>query len=225
MSARLRTTMLLALGASVIGAACDRGPLAERAERRQRALGSGRLPADVRSAPEAPAHFGVGRAATPAEVAALDIDVAPDGAGLPPGHGSVTEGAAIFAAKCAVCHGPAGEGQQGPPAAGQAAAPRLVGREPREGFPFGRDPKLVKTIGNYWPYATTLFDYVRRTMPLTAPGSLENNEVYALVAYLLAENEVVPRTAVMDSASLAGVRMPARDRFVPDDRRGGATFR
>lgn len=221
----VRTATFLALVASALAAACDRGPLAERAERRQRALGDGRLPADVRPAPEQPAHFGVGRPAAQAEIAALDIDVAPDGAGLPPGRGTVTEGAAIFAAKCAACHGPAGEGQQGTPAPGQAAAPRLVGRDPREGFPFGRDPKLVKTVGNYWPYATTVFDYVRRTMPLTAPGSLRDDEVYALVAYLLAENDVIPRTAVMDSASLAAVRMPARDRFVPDDRRGGAAFR
>jgi len=205
--------------------ACDRGPLAERAERRQKTLGGGRLPPDVHAAPELPARFDVGRAATGLEIARWAIDVGPDGKGLPPGSGTPSQGAAIFAAKCAACHGPKGEGQVGTPAAGQAAAPRLVGRDPRDGFPFGQDPKLVKTVGNYWPYATTVFDYVRRTMPLTAPGSLSNNEVYALVAFLLAQNEIIGPTAVMDSATLRAVTMPARDKFVPDDRKGGATFR
>ncbi len=206
-------------------AACDRGPLADGAARTQRALGTGRLPPDVHAAPLPPARFGVGHPATPAEIAAWDVDVAPDGHGLPPGSGTPTQGAVVFAAKCAACHGPAGEGQVGTPPAGQAAAPKLVGRDPRDGFPFGQDPKFVKTVGNYWPYATTVFDYVRRTMPPTAPGSLTNNEVYAVVAFLLAQNEIVDRNAVMDSAALAAVKMPARDRFVPDDRKGGATFR
>lgn len=205
--------------------ACDRGPLADRAERRQRTLASGRLPADVHPAPELPARFGVGRAASESEIAAWDIDIGPDGKGLPPGSGTPAQGGAVFAAKCAVCHGPKGEGQVGTPAAGQAAAPRLIGRDPRDGFPFGQDPKLVKTVGNYWPYATTVFDYVRRAMPLTAPGSLTNNEVYALVAFLLAQNEVIAPSAVMDSGTLPAVKMPARDKFVVDDRKGGATFR
>jgi S-disulfanyl-L-cysteine oxidoreductase SoxD len=205
--------------------ACDRGPLAERAGRRQRTLGTGRLPADVQAAPDPPARFGVGRPATQAEVAAWDIDIAPDGKGLPEGSGTVAQGAAVYAAKCAACHGPAGEGQVGAPPAGSAAAPKLVGRDPREGFPFGQDPKLVKTVGNYWPYATTVFDYVRRTMPLTAPGTLTNNEAYAVVAFLLAENEVIERTAVMNRATLPAVRMPARDKFVVDDRKGGAGFK
>ena len=205
--------------------ACDRGPLAERAERAKRTLGAGRLPPDVHPAAALPARFAIGRAATASEMAAWDIAVAPDGHGLPAGRGTPAQGAAIFAAKCAVCHGAAGEGQAGTPAPGQAAAPRLVGREPRDGFAFGQDPKLVKTIGNYWPYATTLFDYVRRSMPLTAPGSLRNDEVYALVAFLLAQNEIVDRAATLDSASLVAVRMPARDKFVPDDRKGGAVFK
>jgi cytochrome c len=123
----------------------------------------------------------------------------------------------VFGAKCASCHGVRGEGM--PP------NPRLVGREPREGFPFGRDGKYVKTIGNYWPYATTLFDYVRRAMPLTAPGSLTNDEVYAVTAWLLAQNEVIRGDAVLDAAALRDVKMPARDRFVPDDRKGGAEVR
>jgi len=106
-----------------------------------------------------------------------------------------------------------------------AIYPKLIGREPRSDFPFGRDPKIVKTIGNYWPYSTTVFDYVRRAMPLTAPGSLSSNEVYDLVAYLLAENGIIPRDAVIDQRSLPAVKMPARDRFVRDDRTGGAVCR
>jgi cytochrome c len=222
----IRVVSLVAIGlVVVVSSGCDRGPLAERAEKRQKTLGGGRLPPDVRPTPPAPERFGVGRLASDAQVAAWDVDVQPDGKGLPPGSGTVAQGAAVFAAKCAVCHGTAGEGQTGTPAAGQAAAPKLVGRDPREGFPFGQDPKLVKTVGNYWPYATTVFDYVRRTMPITAPGSLTDNEVYAVVAFLLAQNEVIERTAVMNSRTLPAVRMPARDKFVPDDRKGGPGFK
>jgi len=213
---------LLLLAAAV---ACDRGPLAERAGRRQEALGAGRLPADVKAAPEPPSRFGVGSPATPEKIAMWDVDIGPSGVGLPQGRGTPAEGAMVYAQKCAACHGAAGEGQVGTPPAGVPAAPRLVGREPREGFGFGQDPKLVKTVGNYWPYATTVFDYVRRTMPLSAPGSLTNSEVYAVVAYLLAENEVIGKTAVMDSLSLPAVKMPARDKFVEDDRKGGPVFK
>ena len=221
-----RTRALAGVGLIALAfVACDRGPLAERAGRRQRTLGTGRLPADVQAAPDPPARFGVGRPATDSEVAAWDVDVGPDGKGLPTGSGTVAQGAAVFAAKCAACHGPAGEGQVGAPLAGSPPAPKLVGRDPREGFPFGQDPKLVKTVGNYWPYATTVFDYVRRTMPITAPGSLTNNEVYAVVAFLLAKNEVIEPTAVMNSSTLPAVRMPARDKFVVDDRKGGAGFK
>ena len=159
----------------------------------------------------------IGRAATPAEIQAWDIDVNPTGRGLPPGRGTHDEGARLFAAKCAACHGARGEGM--------AIYPKLIGREPRAEFPFGRDPKIPKTVGNYWPYSTTLFDYVRRAMPLTAPGSLSSTEVYDLVAFLLAENEVIARDAVVDQRSLPAIRMPARDRFVRDDRTGGAVFR
>jgi cytochrome c len=98
----------------------------------------------------------------------------------------------------------------------------LVRREPREGFNFGNDPKLVRTIGNYWPEATTLFDYIKRTMPLSAPGSLSDSDVYSLTAHLLAANEILPAGASLDSASLMAVTMPAKDKFVPDNRRGGS---
>lgn len=165
-----------------------------------------------------PERFGdIGRAATKGEVQAWNIDVNSQGTGLPPGRGTYEAGAALFAARCAMCHGVKGEGL--------GAYPRLIGREPREGFPFGRDLGYVHTIGNYWPYATTVYDYVHRAMPLTAPGSLKPDEVYSVVAFLLAENEVIPRTAVMDARTLPAVRMPARGRFVPDDRRGGPGFR
>jgi cytochrome c len=93
-----------------------------------------------------------------------------------------------------------------------------VGREPRQGFPFGRDPRLVKTIGNYWPFATTLYDYVHRAMPLDAPSSLTPDEVYSVVAFLLWRNEIISDSAVMNAQTLPRLVMPAHDRFVPDDR-------
>ena len=100
-----------------------------------------------------------------------------------------------------------------------------MGAEPRTGFPFGTDAKIPKTIGNYWPYATTVYDYVHRAMPFNAPGSLKPDEVYALVAYLLAENQVTQRNAVMNAQTLPQVQMPARAHFVLDDRKGGQPFR
>lgn len=170
------------------------------------------------------ARQGVGRPATPAEIAAWDIDVNPTGAGLPAGRGTAAEGERIFAAKCASCHGPAGEGLPAAPE-GLPPAPPVVGREPREGFPFSQSPSYLKTVGNYWPYATTLYDYINRAMPLTAPGSLDASEIYALVAWILNKNDIIPATTVIDAASLPRVTMPARDRFVPDDRRAGPEFR
>lgn len=164
-----------------------------------------------------PSMYGLGTSASAADIAAFNTDVSPLGEGLPPGRGDATAGAALYAAQCASCHGANGEGM--------AANPPLVGREPREGFPFGSDPKLVRTIGNYWPEATTLFDYIKRTMPLTAPGSLTDDEVYSLTAHLLVANEILPAGVMLDSAALVAVRMPARDRFVPDDRRGGKDVR
>ncbi len=158
-----------------------------------------------------PATFGIGRPASPEEIAALDIDIGPDGAGLPPGSATSADGAPIYATKCASCHG--ATGQEGP-------NDRLVGRAPDDAFPFGRDPTMPKTIGNYWPYATTVFDYIRRAMPPTAPGSLSDHDVYALAAYLLTLNELIPADASVDAASLPKVKMPARDRFIADPRGG-----
>ena len=160
-----------------------------------------------------------GRTPTRAEVAAWNTDVGPDGRELPPGRGTVAQGEALYQAKCAMCHNRNGEGMA-------PAYPALIGRDPKaEGFHFASDPKLVKTIGNYWPYATTVFDYVRRAMPYNAPGSLSNDQVYALTAFLLSANRVIPTDATLDAKSLRTVKMPYADRFVPDDRRGGPEVR
>lgn len=161
-------------------------------------------------APTPPASFGFGEAASEARVAAWDVDVRPDGVGLPAGSGSAADGEAVYQGRCAACHG--ATGVEGP-------YDRLVGTEPWEDFP------RTRTVGNYWPYATTLYDYIARAMPQDAPGSLTPDETYAVIAWLLAQNEVIPADAVMDAASLPLVRMPARDRFVPDDRRGGPEVR
>jgi S-disulfanyl-L-cysteine oxidoreductase SoxD len=164
-------------------------------------------------------RYGLGRAATQSEIATLDIDVGPDGEGLPAGSGSVSQGAAIYALKCASCHGPKGEGIA-------PAYPALVGRDPgTENFSFSKDWKPPKTVGNYWPYATTVFDYVRRAMPQATPNSLTNDEVYALTAWLLAANQVIASDATLDAKSLTAVKMPYAGRFVRDNRRGGRGLR
>jgi len=164
-----------------------------------------------------PSHFGLGRRASPRELAAIDIDVNGAGVGLPPGGGTHDEGATLYRGRCASCHGASGEGR--------GSYPQLIGAPADSSFRFGIDPSLPKTVGNYWPYATTLYDYVHRAMPLNAPGSLRPAEVYSLVAFLLAENHVISRAAVMDAHTLPAVRMPARGHFVPDDRTGGPIIR
>lgn len=181
--------------------------------------GSERLPgvAGTAIAYEAPreyraGQFGIGRAPTRSELAAWDGDIGPDGAELPAGRGSARDGAAIYRAQCSACHGANGEGIE-------PVFPALVGRDPRgESFDFAGDPSIPRTIGNYWPYATALYDYIRRAMPLYTPGSLNADETYAVTAYLLAANKIIPDSATLDAAALRAVRMPARDRFVPDDR-------
>jgi mono/diheme cytochrome c family protein len=144
--------------------------------------------------------YGIGRPATAQDIAAWNIDIAPDGKGLPPGHGSVQEGAQIFAAKCAACHGAHGEGKP---------MDALVG-----GAGTLSAPKPTKTVGSYWPYATTLYDFIHRAMPFNAPQSLKPDEVYAVSAYVLNLNHLVPDDAVLDAKTLPAVRMPAHDRFV-----------
>ena len=166
----------------------------------------------AQSQPQTSKPLGIGRPATADEIKKLDIDVMPDGRGLPPGRGTVAEGAAVYAAKCASCHGKTGEG---------ATAERLVATDSGGNFDFATNPKLVKAVGNYWPYATTLYDYTYRAMPFMQPGTLTPDETYALVAYILALNKVIPNDAVMDAKTLPAVKMPARDRFVIDNRKGG----
>lgn len=155
----------------------------------------------------APDRFGFGAEASAARIALWDIDVKPDGEGLPPGRGSVEQGRVVYMTHCVACHGPTGT--EGP-------NDRLVGTEP-----WGDWPGSL-TVGGYWPYATTLFDFIRKAMPQLTPGILTADETYAVIAYVLHLNAIVPEDAVMDAESLAAVQMPSRERFVPDDRGGGA---
>jgi cytochrome c len=165
--------------------------------------------ADVLPA-NAPSRFEFGAAAGDARIALWDVDVKPDGEGLPPGSGTVAEGERVFQLHCIACHG--ATGTEGP-------NDQLVGSEPWGEWPGS------STVGGYWPYATTLYDYITRAMPQLTPGILTANEKYAVVAYILHRNGIVPVDAVMDAESLPAVRMPARDRFVMDDRQGGAEVR
>ena len=203
-------------------AACDNEEGAYALSQQAPEAIDGTPPAAAQAAPAYPGDwpdaFGFGREATDAEIAAWNIDIMPDGAGLPPGSGTVARGAAVYAAQCAACHGPTGT--EGP-------NDRLVGREPREGFPFGQSPQMrsMRTIGNYWPYATTLYDYIYRAMPQATPGTLTPDDVYSVVAFLLHENEILAEDAVMNAETLPQVVMPARDRFVMDNRRGGGEIR
>jgi mono/diheme cytochrome c family protein len=149
-------------------------------------------------------RYGVGRPPTPDEIRALGSAIAPDGTGLPRGSGSVAAGRALFAAQCARCHGPDGEGQVGP---------RLVG-----GQGTLATPRPLRTVGSFWPYATTLWDYVNRAMPFDRPGMLEPSEVYAAVAYVLRLNGIIEDDRIMDATSLPKVKMPNRDGFIEDPR-------
>jgi cytochrome c len=148
--------------------------------------------------------LGLGSAPDAALLHAWDIDIVPSGAGLPAGAGSVEQGKRIYAEKCAACHGRSGEG--GP-------MDMLVGGQ---GTLAGERP--VKTVGSYWPYATTLFDFVRRAMPFNAPQTLSDEEVYAVTGYLLHLNGIVAGDAIMDARTLAAVRMPNASGFVADPR-------
>jgi len=169
--------------------------------------------AGAQQAPAAPAtpaasssagRLGFGQPATAAQIAVENIDVRPDGAGLPGGSGTADQGHAIYAAKCASCHGDTGrEGGSGP---------ILVDARP---FQPGVTPP---TVGNYWPYATTIYDYVNRAMPPNAPGSLQPAEVYSLVAYLLNANDIISGDASMDSRTLPRVVMPNVNGFIADPR-------
>jgi mono/diheme cytochrome c family protein len=153
---------------------------------------------------KAQSPYGIGRAATPAEIAGWNIDIDRDGHNLPPGSGSVSHGQEVFDQQCASCHGAKGEGGVGD---------RLVG-----GQGTLATPKPVRTVGSYWPYAPTLFDYIRRAMPQNAPQSLGNDDVYAVSAYILHLNGLLPADATLDARTLGAIKMPNRNMFVSDPR-------
>jgi S-disulfanyl-L-cysteine oxidoreductase SoxD len=159
------------------------------------------LAAESLSAAEPPpAPLGIGRLASAHDISASDLTVLPDGTGLPPGKGSAEQGALLYAAQCAACHGDRGEGRDDFPA--------LVGGR---GSLAGDKPIL--TVGSYWPYATTVFDYIRRAMPYQSSGELSVNDTYALTAWILAENKIVKRGDVLTQRTLPAVQMPNRKGF------------
>jgi S-disulfanyl-L-cysteine oxidoreductase SoxD len=162
---------------------------------------SGALRAQTNSAKQA----GLGRPASADEVKQHDITTLPNGAGLPEGKGTAAQGEAVYRDKCAACHGPNGEG--GP------QGTQLVG-----GVGSLASDNPVKTVGSYWPYATSVWDYIHRAMPLNQPGSLSADDTYAVTAFLLNRNKIIEASEVMDKESLPKVRMPNRDGFIPDAR-------
>jgi cytochrome c len=166
------------------------------------------LATSVPVAAQVQTHYGFGTPATPQELSRY-FSIPADGRGLPPGSGTATKGAKLFAEQCAACHG---DRLQGNPAAG-LGGDRLIGGR---GTLASNAP--VKTVGSYWPYATTLFDYIKRAMPFTSPGSLSDDDVYSLVAFILAEADVIMPNETMDARSLPKVTMPNRNGFEPDPR-------
>jgi len=159
--------------------------------------------------PKWPKTFGFGRTANQQEIAKWNIAVRPDGKGLPAGQGDPTLGEAVYTQKCVACHGTAAAAQQ----TVKLIGPVLIGDTVLKSKP--------KTIGNYWPYATTLFDYIRRAMPYSQPGSLTNDEVYSVTAYLLSANHVIKADKVLNAETLPQIVMPAKKLFIMDDRNGG----
>src|SRR5271163_242855 len=153
---------------------------------------------------EAQGRYGIGRVATPAEIAGWNIDIGRDGSGLPPGSGTVDRGREIFEQQCAACHGDKGQGGVGD---------QLVGGQGTLAM-----PKPVRTVGSYWPYAPTLFDYIRRAMPQNAPQSLSTEDVYAVSAFILYLNGLLPAEATLDAERLSAIEMPNRNLFVGDSR-------
>ena len=144
---------------------------------------------------------GLGTPVTEADVAAWDISIMPDGTGLPPGRGTPAQGALLYAQKCSACHGDNG------------VKPVAAGAGPLVGGTIDRI-EAVKTIGNFYGYATTVFDFIRRAMPFNEPRTLSNDEVYAVTAYLLAQNKIIGENDAMDAQSLPKVKMPNRDNFI-----------
>lgn len=160
-----------------------------------------------------PATYDFGTPATAQDIAAVAIAIPADGAGLPPGQGDVATGKQVYESACAACHGDKLQGVAGLPEMPSGPALRLIGGR---GTLATKNPVL--TVESYWPYATTLFDYVRRAMPFTAPGSLTNDEIYAVTAYILAEGKIIEPSVALDAHTLPKVQMPNRDGFIPDPR-------
>ncbi|MGI9418256.1 MAG: c-type cytochrome [Geminicoccaceae bacterium] len=158
--------------------------------------------------------FGFGATPTAEEIAMVDIDAMPDGRGLPAGSGTATAGETVYAEQCAACHG---ENLEGVKETGGAA---LIGGRGTIGT-----PETKKTVESYWPYATTLFDYVKRAMPFDAPGSMSDDDIYAVSAYILHRGDIIEADAVMDASTLAAVEMPNKDGFIADPRPDLHTYR
>lgn len=151
--------------------------------------------------------FGFGSTPTAEEIAAIDIDAMPDGRGLPPGSGTVADGEVVYSEQCVACHGENLEG------VGETGGAALIGGRGTIGT-----PETKKTVESYWPYASTLFDYVKRAMPFNAPGSLSDDEIYAVSAYILNRADIIGADEAMDANTLAAVEMPNKDGFIPDPR-------
>ena len=158
----------------------------------------------VTAAAQTPDYKNVGRTPTAQEVQAMDIAIGTDGKELPPGSGNAKTGARLFNEKCVACHG---ENQEGTP-----QAPALVGGK---GTLTSLHPKM--TAGSYWPFATTIFDYIRRAMPRYAEGSLKTDEVYSLTAFILYRNDIIKEDDVIDATTLPKIKMPNRDGFIPQN--------
>jgi len=169
-------------------------------------LAENRRAAKPPDAAPAPARYAIGRAATEEEIAARDISVSPTGTGFPAGNGTAALGRGLYEQRCAGCHGLRGEGvgDDYPPLAGGSGT--LATNNP------------ILTVGSYWPYATTVWDYIRRAMPYETPGTLRAEEVYAITAYVLFLNGIVHEDTVLDAQSLPAVHMPNRDGFIGDPR-------
>jgi cytochrome c len=160
-----------------------------------------------------PSKFDFGATPSEQDIARIAIAIGADGKGLPVGKGDYATGKKVYEANCAACHGANLQGVPGLPDMPSGPALRLTGGR---GSLTTKNP--VMTVESYWPYATTLFDYVRRAMPFQAPGSLTADEIYAVSAYILAEGNVIDKATVLDAQSLPGVQMPNRDGFIPDPR-------